>query len=238
MNHHAWKPLKPGSTIILDIDECKLHAYSEPKDANIIAKIKEGVASNPLLRRQCFRINLADGECFVVKRPYLDEFINFIFRYFEHVIVWSAGRYDYVHKICEVLFNYRHRKPDAILTGDDIEVRSPAPGDYHKPLSTVIAKYPHLCRLESTLFLDNVADNFLANPDNGMTIPDFYPTTDPFAQDDHLLRVMEWLMLPEVLNAKDVRQCDKWNIFRHPPKNVHTDLMMPIQRYLSTPPTM
>lgn len=238
MNHYAGEPLKPGSTIFIDIDECILHTYDTAADPEVVSKIKEHVAADPALRRRRFIINLADGECVVLKRPYLDEFINFVFRYFEHVIVWSAGRADYVHKICEVLFNYRHRKPDAIMTNDDVEIRSTVSGDYHKPLRKAIAKHPHLCRLESTLFLDNVADNFSDNPANGMTIPDFYPRDDPFVEDDHLLRVMEWLMTPTVLQAKDVRRCSTEHIFRHPPKAIHTELMMPIQRYLSTPPTM
>jgi hypothetical protein len=73
-----------------------------------------------------------------------------------------------------------------------------------------------ILRLDNTFFVDDRPQVFFKNPDNGILIPPYEPSGSyyNYIQDDPTLpELMEWLMKPEVLQAKDVRLLDKSRIF-------------------------
>lgn len=76
---------KTMSTIILDLDHTLIHSVKPDKD---------------MIENHDFTITLSgDNKYNLYKRPFLHEFIEFCFKYFEKVIIWSAGTEDYVDMI-------------------------------------------------------------------------------------------------------------------------------------------
>jgi len=230
------KVIKPGSTIILDIDECLIHVFEISKFPQVAETVKEMCAKNPMLRRRKFNMILDDGEEFIaIKRPHLDKFLNFIFRYFEHVIIWSAGRKDYVQKVVEHLLKYDHQYPDLVFSRDEATYVDNK--DYHKPISTIQLKHPELVDYKNTLFVDDKEDNFRNFPRNGIAIPRFDSDEDnPYDEkDDMLMRLVDWLMSPSVISSKDVRNLKKENIFKNPASHKDYEPIKKQNRFLWTP---
>jgi len=156
----------------------------------------------------------ADIDFWGVKRPHLDSFIRFAERYFEKIIVWSAGTKDYVSKIVDFIFR-DHDQPYAILNRDDV-VYIDGTDDYHKPISEIERNYPGLIsNRDLTVFVDDKLDNGRNNIGNFINIPAFRPSISKgFTSDDRcLLDLMNWLMTKEVLDATNIGKLDKTNIF-------------------------
>ena len=204
-------------SLVLDIDQCMLHSFIDEPSDRILA---EGLSvSNLRNRRRMIVANVpprtsSDERDFcAIKRPYLDDFLRFAAGYFDNIIVWSAGCREYVHELVVHLFK-DHRKPDLVLTHDDVVYRDTDVG-YHKPLRVVEDASPGLIDLSWTLFLDDSVGNFEENPENGLHIPVFAPdASKPFHSDDKcLLHLMEWLTRVDVKTCDDVRDLDKSVIF-------------------------
>ena len=207
-------------SIVLDFDECLVHTSSSP-DLGFYWDIVGGT-SNMQYRNRLYKLELLDvstgsgagqpSTYWGMTRPHLAEFLEFAFGYFENVIVWSAGTYQYVVTLAPILFRDVGR-PAQVLTRNDTENSSD--GDYSKPLRNVFEKVPSMT-FSNTLILDDKNTNFLHNPDNGVLIPRYHPTSDLEGlqmEDLALLQFKNWLTLPEVANSKDVRLLDKSNIF-------------------------
>jgi TFIIF-interacting CTD phosphatase-like protein len=186
------------------------------------------------LRRRLYRFQLEDilrkkGEGIVstmwgVKRPHLDEFINFAFSYFRIVAVWSAGQPSYVEKICEIIFR-DHRPPHLIYTSDDCVTA--LDGYFEKPLQRMFSSTPSIASMmdhSNTFMVDDRPWTFRQNPHNGILIPRYTPHSDESSSSDidpywllsdnqALPELIDWFSQPEVMSARDVRYLDKSNIF-------------------------
>ena len=170
--------------IILDIDATLLHTHDEPYDLEDL-----NIYSNPLrfkIRNKVYHMNLVDvtnepGKGNVtsltgIYRPYLKEFLDFCFEYFNHVIIWSAGKRKYVEECCRLMFPID--KPSIIFTWDDCINNDEG---LFKPISKIVED-PVYCSLgiteENTFHLDDRDDVYSLNKNNGVQIPEFECSMD------------------------------------------------------------
>lgn len=210
--------------IVLDIDATLLHTQDNAFD---FEKLK--IYSNPLrftIRHKMYHMNLVDVTnepgtgnitCLSgVYRPYLKEFLDFCFEYFNNVIIWSAGKRKYVEECCRLMFPID--KPAIIYSWDDCDYRED--GSLFKPLSKLWndENLKHLNITEKNTFhIDDRDDVYSLNKENGIKIPEFECDIDIKKiinhEDDELLKLMLWFSQQKVKNSKDVRKLDKKKIF-------------------------
>ena len=226
LNKIPDKPLT-DKCIVLDLDETLVHSNAE---ANIDLLKEMKLFSDPKnmdLRQRTYKITMEDvvhkkgegnkTEMWGVFRPHVRDFLIFCFSYFKIVIVWSAGRKNYVHRIVDHLFSGLKR-PIVIYTFNDIEKLHN--GTLIKPLNKLIDKVPGLNKhmsLENSFIIDDRTSVFHeCNPYNGIEIPAYKPAfnLESMRKDDRALKkLMKWFLSEEVVNSKDVRKLDKSKIF-------------------------
>jgi len=219
-------------TMILDIDQCMANAYIESTSE---AVLREGMKPENLKHRHRMMTMCIPSDTdpvgydfAAIKRPGLDKFLRFADAYFDQIIVWTAGDYEYGHAMVREIFR-DHRKPDLIMTRDNIAYNDPNdPRSGHKPLRVIGSLRPGMIDPAWTLFLDDTIGNFQDDPDNGLHIPRYMPDeSDPFASTDRCLyHLMEWLDRPEVRDARDVRLLDKSKIFTSDKKEAFSHRML------------
>jgi len=220
---------KTKKCIVLDIDSTMVNTYD---DYSMISKLR--LMEDPSLmdvRNRSYFLTLFDvngkkgkGDMmnlWGVTRPGLRDFLKFCQAYFQHVIVWSAGDYDYVHALCRRLFQGL-KYPDAILTRDDCEEKHDKPV---KPLAKIIEMegFNHLT-MADIIILDDRTYTFIPNVNNGVLIPEYSPEAksgrsyeskkDQLRREDNALEQFQnWLLRHEVIHCNDVRSLKKDNIF-------------------------
>lgn len=213
-----------GKNIVLDIDATLVHTHGDDDEY-----LKLNLFTNPKMlkyRGRVYSMYLTDvtsppgtGEemkLYGIYRPYLKEFIDFCFEYFDNVIVWSAGKKKYVEKMCELIFTDRNKQPLLIYNYDDCEIYD----DYiRKPLSKLY-KDPRTkgkINEKNTYVLDDRDDTFALNKCNGVMIPEYESTLDVKGlnkNDDNLLKFMAWLSMEKHSKSNDVRKLDKKKVFK------------------------
>lgn len=222
-------PLSDSMTdkcIYLDLDQTLVSTADEKYGLEYLYKLK--ILANPSLmhlRKRIYHVVVEDlekpgygskYEMWGITRPHLQEFLEFCFSYFKLVIVYSAGKRQYVESIVDHIFKDLPY-PHLVLSYDDIKKNKD--GDVIKPITSVIGgndltkKY---VRNTNTLGLDDLKSTYSENKGNGILIPAYEPELNErslAADDDALLKLQDWLMLPEVMNSKDVRSLNKSNIF-------------------------
>lgn len=185
--------------IVLDLDETLIHS----KPGNITKKSSKVPIHN---------INIEGDMWSVIERPHLKDFVNFIYKYFDLVIIWSAGTYEYVHAICKLIFPYYDEC--IVYTRDDCINEN---GNYIKPLIE-LEKNEYLLspimNLRTMFVVDNLDDTFVKNVSNAIHIPNFEPEPSdlPKIHDVALLKLISYF---SELNRDidDIRLIDK-NIFQ------------------------
>ena len=95
--------------IVLDIDATLVHTHGDDKDFKMLNIYDE--TDKIKLRRKLYTMKIIDvvspfgaGETTVLSgiyRPYLRNFLDFCFEYFDNVVIWSAGQKKYVEQMCE-----------------------------------------------------------------------------------------------------------------------------------------
>lgn len=207
--------------IVLDLDETCVRSFIGLSDFKKLA-----IDRHPDLRLRTYQMDLNDvvtshgqGEVtkmWGIKRPHIDEFLVFCFSYFRVVIVWSAGKYKYVHAIANNLFA-DIVPPHLVLTWNDCDK---VDGICDKDLSKIY-NHPELkgyVRPENTLIVDDRLESFKLNtPENGILIPAYKPSPKLEllrAEDIALLQLQAWFQTPQVMNSTDVRILDKSQIFK------------------------
>ena len=210
--------------IVLDIDATLLHTQDETYDLE-----EMNIYSNPTrfrLRNKVYHMNLIDvtnepGKGNItsltgIYRPFLKEFLDFCFEYFNNVIIWSAGKQKYVEECCRLMFPID--SPSIIYSWDDCVNNSKG---LFKPLSKIYQNKAYASlniTEENTFHLDDRDDVYSLNPGNGVKIPEFecsMKTKDIMNhKDDELLKFMCWLSQDKVKNSKDIRTLDKSSIFK------------------------
>lgn len=133
------------NALVLDIDETLAHSIEDVKKLNNLIKgnvlTKEQLSS---LKKRLYIVDhydkkgKLDERLWGIKRPYLDDFIDFAFKNYDLVIVWSAGSEWYVNRMIKVLFtDAGHPKPHYVFSrGDCVEYESPAGSEYEKMSNT------------------------------------------------------------------------------------------------------
>lgn len=226
LNKIPDKPLT-DKCIVLDLDETLVHSHAQGNidllnELNFITDL-----SVMDIRDRMYKISMEDvvykrgtgdkTEMWGICRPNVREFLIECFTYFKIVIVWSAGRRNYVHAIVDHLFNGLKR-PHIIYSFNDIEKLSN--GTLIKPLNKLIDNIPGLNKymgLENTFIIDDRTSVFKdPNPYNGIEIPPYKPSFNVNSlrkDDDRLKQLIKWFRRPEVMNSRDIRHLDKTKIF-------------------------
>ena len=212
---------KTDKCIILDLDETLVSTFDD-KDLKALKKLRIMDDANLIhLRSRFYFLNINDidrrgkdnsiTECGFT-RPHVREFLLFCNRYFKHVIVWSAGCYDYVHEICRYLFNDID-PPTIIYTRDDCENANKL-----KPLKKMMKdlRLNGEMNLENAIAIDDKTYTFADNIENGILIPPYRvsPTIASIEKDDDtLLKLIDWFQDEKVSNSKNVKILNKNSIF-------------------------
>lgn len=213
-----------GKNIVLDIDATLVHTHDDEYDYTNLK-----LFTDPKMlkyRGRAYTMTLTDvttlpgtGEelkLYGIYRPFLKEFLEFCFKYFDNVIVWSAGKKKYVEKMCDLMFTDRNKQPLLIYNYNDCEIYD----DFIiKPLSKLYndPRTKGKMNEKNTYVLDDRDDTFSMNKDNGINIPIYEVTLDVKGinkKDENLLKLMAWLMTPEVKDIEDVRKLNKKKIFK------------------------
>ena len=225
----ASYPLEQSFTdkcIYLDLDQTLISTADEKYGLQHLYRLK--ILSNPSLmrlRNRIYHVVVEDlekpgygsrYEMWGVTRPHLHNFLSFCFSYFRLVMVYSAGKRQYVESIVDHIFKDLPY-PHLVLSHDDI--KKDKHGNVIKPL-TVVREANYLTkeyvRPTNTLGLDDLQSTYSENKGNGILIPAYEPELNEESlteDDDNLLKLQRWLMSPEVINCEDLRLLDKSKIF-------------------------
>jgi len=213
-----------GKNIVLDIDATLVHTHGDMDDFKMLKIYSNDEQIS--MRRKLYNMRIIDvsdnpGEGEVtdlagIYRPFLKEFLEFCFKYFDNVVIWSAGKKKYVEKMCEYMFPLK-KQPLIIFNYDDCE------GDENnliiKPLEKLYnhPKCKGKLKTDNTFVLDDRSETYSMNKRNGIQIPEFesdMSIEDICSHTDiELLKLMSWLSTKEVSECKDVRKLNKKNIF-------------------------
>lgn len=94
-------------TIILDLDHTLVHSFR----TDIFFKGKDYDTTQFII------LESTTSDYISFKRSYVDEFLRFCFNKYHKVVIWSAGKREYVHEILDKFFgDYVF---DAVLTRDN-----------------------------------------------------------------------------------------------------------------------
>jgi TFIIF-interacting CTD phosphatase-like protein len=204
-------------TVILDIDECLVSMFTTRVNWKLYNTLRD--PKHVKKRGDVFSITVGNEKFWGVKRPHLDEFLDFCFKTFKRVIVWSAGTSDYVEAVVNHIFR-DSKTPHLVLTRSHIIYEFD--WFYTKPLEVAFEHINiglpsgDIADKTNTVLIDNQYSNALYDPHNIIHIPEFalqQKLEDIYKEDTHLLTIMEWLDHIDN-NAKDIRDVCKKNIFK------------------------
>lgn len=157
-----------------------------------------------------------------IKRPHLEEFLEFAIQYFATVNVWTAGVYEYGHRIVEEIFKDLNYRPLIIFTREEciterkIVVKALARAFAHPDAKR------HNMRAENTIILDDRPSAYLRDPYNGIQIPPYDPECqlDSLQKDDQCLpQFKQWLLNSEFSTSSDVRSYLR-NLYQKNPSSI------------------
>lgn len=187
------KNVEKKNNIILDLDQTLLSA--EPTD---------GFSKNDKYKNLT-RYNM-DGYYYVFERPYLQDFLTFIFDNF-NVSIWTAATKDYALYIIDniILKNNPSRKLDYVFYcyhGGISERQNEKGGS--KNLSTLwnVFKMPGYNR-ENTFILDDYDEVYETQPNNTIIAKPFEYKDANCEKDDFLKRLI--LELQKINSAKNIQ---------------------------------
>lgn len=218
-------------TVVLDLDSTLIHSEEDFADFK-----KLGIMDNPklmALRRRLYFLKLSDKsdgqkyDFWGIKRPHLDEFLLFCFNYFKYVIVYSAGTRTYVDELVKTIFK-ELRMPHLVWSVNDVEFN--AQKNPEKPLTKIIQKSGLKgLSLEKIIHIDDNETTFVHNKRNAIHIPPYEPLTtlEELMKDDQaLLQIKFWLLLPNHVVARDVRKLNMEEVFDHSPEDYRKIALM------------
>lgn len=178
-------------TIVLDIDESLLQSrtFSQKRWETLsrqrpdLTKFVVACDWESANDRETIKIR---EERIVVLRPHLDTFLEFCFRNFRRVMVWSAGVSFYVQMIVHTVFLTRGFVPFSVLTRNNVRSRK---GLFLKPLHWIVDEKPHVSPLahaqrsfaKSVFIVDDNVQACSLNCENLICLKPFVP----FAEDDN-----------------------------------------------------
>jgi hypothetical protein len=202
---------QPSSqSVVLDLDETLVHTFSS-RD-----KLTAELKANPDVADRLYTLECREGTFWGIKRPHLDEFMDYVADRFDHVGVWSAGTEGYVSEVvkaiqprCELACVLSRGHCDQVHTeyvDDEGVVSYPNSPELCKPLNHLFEKYPAQFNRYNTWVIDDRQDYAKENLLNWLAIPPFAPSLKSIAntEDDYLLRLMDWFDQDEVRFAPNV----------------------------------
>lgn len=206
--------------VILDLDETLVNTAVDYPDDEHVREMKGYLRSRLYdVRLPSLSETRGSGEVYDVvgiKRPGLEEFLEFCFNYFKVVTIWSAGKKIYVDHLVSYLFR-NIGMPHAIYTREDCKVLDD--GNFHKPISEMISResgFGGIMTLNNTLIIDDQVTNAIDNPGNIILIPQYLPELSPkgvMMDDGCFLKLKNWFLRNDVMSSSDVRRLDKGKIF-------------------------
>lgn len=204
-------------TIILDLDATIISTI-EPRNPNELSTMEPETLKRTIGPSNYYDFDLGMGVVDLVWgiiRPGAVEFLEFCDKYFDRVIVYTAGTQDYGHAIVSAVFGRTRTsyRPDYILTRPECLMLDDAMisvKGVRKPLKMMIPDYdPTKCVL-----IDDRMSNIRFNPRNGIIIPPFHPRTVSEVHDDRCLKLLEeWFSRPTTIATVDIRDLEKMLIF-------------------------
>lgn len=216
--------------IVLDIDSTLLYTRNKPPADGDLDFMKQ--AKYMPLRERIYHMKVKiydrdkngnitnpeaeDFEFWGCLRPYCKQFLVFCHRYFKHVIIWSAGHYDYVHAVVDEIFKGLHFRPDMIYT--HLETIIDDNVGSLKPLAKIINDNKHLgLSLKNMVIVDDLNNNFeTVNYSNGIEIPAYRPkksADDMLEEDKRLLQIAQMIIARDLHEYDDIRSLDLKSTF-------------------------
>lgn len=147
-----------------------------------------------------FTIMIYKDSFSIFKRPYLNEFLDFCFKKFEYVIIWSAAEKKYIDLIIQNIF--LKDKPHIVWTRDKCENIIDINYEYTfiKPLRKFIRCFKKYNFNYSNLFIiDDMPETARLNKFNFIQIKSF----DGNENDDKLKILINYLS--KIKNYEDIR---------------------------------
>lgn len=141
--------------IILDLDETLVHVVTRPE---------HGIKYD-------FKFIIDGQHYYGLKRPFLAEFLNFLFRKFDSVGVWTAAVEEYARKVVASIFTSEQRKKLSILNHRG-HLSWSVFGGFTKSLSTVYNQYPTF-NSQNTIIVDDRHISMRNNYGNALIIKPF-----------------------------------------------------------------
>lgn len=186
--------------IILDLDETLIKSKKFNMD------IDEIIISNLLLKKRIFEIKLVDcvtprGKGVieymkVLKRPGLDEFLEWCHNYFRVVIVNSAGKERYVEAIVDKIF-HKDKHPYLVYHYDQCNMDKGYAIKSIKSLYKANPELENIVPMNKMFALDDNDYTYEENPKNGILIKKYKPfkNLDNINEDDgEFERVKEYVI--------------------------------------------
>lgn len=203
-------------SVILDLDATLIHTFNGKM--NIFEDLR--LRGNEYLESRIYMIDFVSNkkkqQMWGVVRPHTHHFLEYCFERFDKVIVWSAGSYEYVHHICEVLF--QDCKPHMILTARDCEHEN---GEAkYKPLEKLYERHDFL-NDRNTMIIDDNPDSFSKNKDNAIHISSYSVSFNNSETDEQIIRklvddsdvtlsnLIKWLSDDYTKTIEDVKSLEK-----------------------------
>lgn len=196
-------------SIVLDIDETLVSMVEESDMEDYKSMYKSSGCSH---RGRCFSIfmkeeNPTSGEISTVevkliKRKGVDAFLEWAFRFFKNVYVWSAGIHPYVLAIEEYIFTRNGHFPKLTFSRNDCTDRE---NNMNKPLWKIIAKSNQRIAKDSLFILeDRYSAVIPEDRGNIVLISKFNPNWRKRTgfDDDELTKIRVWF---ESVRAKSIK---------------------------------
>lgn len=205
---------KNGKHLVLDLDETFVHTFENEYDLD---RFVGQLGSRDKERIKRLEFTDGTGYYWTYIRPYAEEFLEMAFAEFESVGVWSAGSYEYVHKIVDIVFT--KQRPNYIMTRNDcnaVRTSKQEPICKYKPLKNIYDARPDM-NPSNTIIVDDRHDICGYNCLNNIRVPAFIiheHNATHMAGDISLLTLAEWFQTDYFRNAKDVRSIKSDSPFR------------------------
>lgn len=205
-----------GKHLVLDIDATLINAefFSEEEFNRWMSDRTKRQYDNRIIITKM--IDVRDDQpkgagvisyCIIILRPYLYEFLNFCFNYFDTISFWSAGHYRYVRAILfSILGTERFQSLGTIFTRKDCVFLNENGDLLTKSLSSKGFD------LTNTIIIDDNKSSFSANKENAIHIPAYNPQLiheHIMYRDERLLEIINWFQEVDLKNSHDVRMIDK-----------------------------
>lgn len=201
--------------IVLDLDSTLINTCEEQNSLKLFKKLKI-YTKNHDLRNKIYCLNMRKGGetifAWGVFRPHLDEFIEYCFKNFDNVMVWSAGTKVYVDQVVERVFRKRKSELKLILSRNNCTYEEDDPDTLTKVMEKLVNGYDWM-DLSNTVIVDDNIKTFRFNDENALQIKEFLIDYNSETllkdirecSDDSLCNLIEWFEnTPEFWND-DVR---------------------------------